>query len=69
MKLTPGDNSSKNMSDWPAVESTFGRGRKEWNLLIRRPFYLCLRLGSVQNALWIGKEPKTVFNRFPLRKA
>lgn len=51
------------------VESTYDPSRREWNLLIRRPFYLNLRLGGTQNALWIGRRFRAVFNRFPWRNA
>lgn len=56
---------------WPAAESSYDRSRREWNLLIRRPVYVNLRLGLTQNALWVGRgydngggfgEPKKVFN-------
>lgn len=57
------------MNEWPAVESRWSPNRKEWNLLIRRPFYFNLRLGLTQNALWIGKNTRVIFNRFPLRRA
>lgn len=61
----------------PAVESTWDRSRREWNLLIRRPFYTNLRLGATQNALWVGSSFDgerggrfvNIFNRFPLRNA
>jgi hypothetical protein len=61
----------------PAIESTYDHSRREWNLLIRRPFYMNLRLGRTQNALWVGRgfdgcpsgTTHEVFNRFPLRRA
>lgn len=54
----------------PAIESRYDRSRQEWNLLIRRPFYMNLRLGRTQNALWFGRSTGAffqAFNRFPLR--
>jgi hypothetical protein len=54
----------------PKVESSWCRERKEWNLLVRSPFYMNLRLGATQNALWVGRDlgrtgwTKTVFNWF-----
>lgn len=50
----------------PAMETRWSAVRREWNLLIRRPFYLNLRLGVKQNALWVGRSNwgafHTVFN-------
>lgn len=50
------------------IESTYCPERREWNLLIRRPFYLNLRLGGTQNALWVGgpdmRGTRNVFNWF-----
>lgn len=51
---------------WPAIGFRRNRARREWNLLIRRPFYMNLRLGRSQNALWIGRTRDryvTIFNR------
>lgn len=59
------------MADVPNIETSYCRERKEWNLLVRSPFYMNLRLGFTQNALWIGRDlgktgwTKTVFNWFP----
>ncbi len=50
-----------------AVASTYCRERHEWNLILRAPFWLNLRVGRTQNALWFGRRDAatihTVFNR------
>ncbi len=40
---------------YPAIEHSYNKRRHEFELLIRRPFYMDLRLGLTQCALWVGK--------------
>lgn len=72
METPDTDKPPKTMKTGPeprAVETRWNKTRKEWNFLVRRPFYMNLRLGATQNALWVGEGPRTIFNRFPLRRA
>lgn len=54
-----------------AVEFTYDDNRDEFNLIVRRPFWLNLRVGGTQNALWFGRridrpgKIRCVFNWFP----
>ncbi len=42
---------------WPAVKAHLSRNPVAWEfeLLVRWPFYLALRMGTVQQALWFGR--------------
>lgn len=59
--MTPTESTPDN-TIYPAIETRYSPDRREWNLLIRRPFYMNLRLGFTQNALWFGKNTTQVFN-------
>lgn len=52
-----------NNGDTPNWELSLDRGdRGELNVLIRRPFYLNLRLGRTQNALWFARVQRFVLD-------
>lgn len=60
------------LGEAPNFEFTYDPHRDEFNVIVRRPFWLNLRVGATQNALWFGAAVDkmsgrifTAFNWFP----
>lgn len=54
----------------PRFQLSFWRDRRDVDLVVRWPFFLNLRLGLTQNALWFGRmhgPVHTAFNTFTKR--